>query len=1121
MSILKKGFIVLITFMLLITFSLGSKIVNSNVIAEQMFFIRVDLTDPSQISTVEDSGIKIIETYPAYIYGKATSTQIVDLTEKKLMIVKLPNIDVVYIGGSAIYPKNDDSKEFLLNEIPEGLGRDDIIDSKLKYYLIKFISPAKNEWVNELRLKGIDLIEYFHENAYVIRMEQRMEGEISTMPFISAITEYLPSFKMPPNFNVKDMKTFVFALIWQGVNLDILRRDIEKFSGGAVIGETVSEDFSTLLVWIDYAKIPDLARMPDIEYIELLPDKFEGKVNMGKKIIGMNWVEQEFTSGNIPVRLNGTGEIVAVFDSGLDESLADFSGRVERGIMYSTGINVNSCRDGVSLTQRTCSPSFNYGATRLTNPWCDVWGHGTHIAGIIAGVGSTADSRRYAGVAPGARLIVQRITPSWNANRDYGQPNPVLNIPPPALRYPAKTHVCISKPSFWDLGGPDAVNEGVYYYDHVPYKGEMSPPPQTTIPATGPYPSFHDVPNVAGEVYGPQYGGVYNPEGGAIPRHPGPPYWAGAAGAFNYAMTDAYTYGARIMNNSWWWYYLRTRQGYVPDPGSETFNTYDYNMISKFADNFQFYNQDFLTVWAAGDNGRDRNSDSITDIAKDINADLTYGDPWIDGENQTFFAPAPVKNGITVGACENYRPVINLIYGRNLDANRANFGLFMRDGVAQSNFVINPAENYMYFYAPDWGSVYKQINPEPALPTDVGIRGDKIADANKPPVPPVTTDTDYPYEVSTTNPAHSDTAVAARKEYREYPYTVDDNNKYQQTAQRKFGMWALSTRGPTSDGRIKPDLVAPGTMVVGPLSSYVATNNKTNYPFEYQYTANALTGNYSYMSGTSTSAAFVSGAAAIVRQYYRQIKMLNVNPSPTAALIKATLIHGATNMAETGTPNQYDVVESNNFLTKTYNDVLARPDFNQGWGRLNVYKSLFPKAPKIQKFDDNTTGVDTDVAVYKVYVNNLDVPIEATLVWTDESANPNTFPVLKHNLDLVLIDPAGLIYRGNQFGVAPSQDPNVSIPMAQTTDTKNNVERIVIRDPKMKGEYTINVIPSSLPKAPGGPVKYALLYSGGFTEKPEEMPIPIMNIATLSILALALLVFGIFEIRKGIKSRAN
>ncbi len=1096
---IKKFIVFTIAFLLLIPFSTLPKVGGSIASAEQMFYVRVDITDPNQVKLVEDSGMNIIEKYPAYVFGKATATQFNVLLDNKLMAVRLPNTDPVYISGRAIYPKNDDSKEFLLKDIPQGLGAEDLYESTLKYYLVKFRAPAKNEWIQELRLKGVEVLEYFHENAYILRMEPRMSGEISTMPAISAMTEFLPYFKLPSQFTVKDENTLVFTLQWKGVNLDKLKSDIEKYAQGKVLGENICEDFSTFIVWVNMMNIPNLARIPDIEYIELLPDKYEGKIDVAKQIIGMNWVDQEFTSGNIPVRLDGSGEIVAVFDSGLDVGYTpqlnpDFRGQVRAWVNYgdcSNGWSV--CYYGGYYTQRVCCTAFTWRTltnnVNLNTDYCDVWGHGTHVAGIIAGTGANSNGV-YRGVAPGARLVIQKITGTWSYY-DYSPPPNRTDIPPPALALPAKAHPCLARPVLWDLGGPDAVSEGVYFYDHVPYKYEMSPLPPEEIPPLGPYPSFHDVPNVAGEVYGPQFGSTTNfrPEAGLIPRHPGPPYWAGAAGAFNWAMTDAYNWGARIMNNSWWWYYLRTRQGYSPDPGSETFSTYDYNMISKFVDNFQYYHQDFLTVWAAGDNGRDRDKNAITDIAKDLNHDLTTGDPWITGENQTFFAPAPVKNGITVGACENYRPNITLGYGKRGDTNRANFGLFFRDQDSVTGFPLRAGENTQYFYAPDWEGV---------------IRNDEVSDGNAPPDAP---DREFPSRFDINNP-NSDY-------WRDQ--TLDQTDG-------KFAMWALSTRGPTSDGRIKPDLVAPGTMIVGPVSTYVRNNNWNRYPFEHLYnppsSINLYNRWYAPMSGTSTSAAFVSGAAAIVRQYYRQIENLTIPPTPTAALVKATLIHGATNMAEKDYPNQYDIIEENMYVNKTYSDVTARPDFNQGWGRLNVYKALFPKAPKVQKYDDNTTGVDTDVATYKVYVDNLDVPFEATLVWTDESANPNSWPVLKHNLDLVVVDPAGLVYRGNQFGIPPAQDPNVSVPMATTTDTVNNVERVVIRNPKMKGEYTINVVPSSLPKAPGGPVKYALVYSGGFTARPEELPIPATNKIGLGILAIALLFFGIFEIRKARKVAA-
>jgi len=1093
----KKAIIFVIIFLLLTTFSALPKSSVNLASAEQMLFVRVDITDPSQVELIEDSGMDIIEKYPAYVFGKATVTQFNSLLDKKLLAVRIPNPNPVYISGKSIYPKNDDSKEFLLTDIPEGLGANDIFESQVKYYLVKFKAPAKDEWIQELRLMKAEVVEYFHENAYVLRLQIGNEKEIQKLPYISAMTEFLPYFKLPSKFVIEDRSVGVFALIWKGVNIDKLRIDIERYSKGKVVSENVCEDFSVMLVWINMLNITNLARIPDIEYIELLPDKYEGKVDVGRNIIGMNWVDKEWSDHNIPVRLDGSGEIVAVFDSGLDTGdiaslKADFSGRVSRGINYSTQLGSPFVYYGNACTRRTCcTPSFDYGSTRLIRNWCDVWGHGTHVAGIIAGTGSNSNGL-YKGVAPGARLLIQRITPTWTIYDSWPvyhdrYPTNFASNYPPKLDLPAVAHICIAKPNLWDYGGPDAISEGIYYYDHVPYKGELSTPPPEQIPPLGPFPSFHDVPYVAGEVYGPQFGGDYRAEEGVIPRHPGPPYYAGAAGAFNYAMYDAYNYDARIMNNSWWWYYLRTRQGYSPDPGSEVFSTYDYNMISKFVDNFQYYHQDFLTVWAAGDNGRDRDKNGIVDIAKDLNGDLTTGDPWIEGENQTFFAPAPVKNGITVGACENYRPNIDLIYGGISDASdpkKANFGLFLthKSPVKEDEFrtrVIGTRTNEQsqYYYAPPWYDV---------------IQTDHIADGNEPP-------------------------DAAGREFPSRFNASDPNSDYwkDQTKNEtngKFAMWALSTRGPTSDGRIKPDLVAPGTMVIGPMSTY-NPNNYIYYPFEYGY---ALPYNgYAYMSGTSTSAAFVSGAAAIVRQYYRRIEGINIPPRPTAALVKATLIHGATNMAEKDYPNQYDKIETGTHsIDKSFSDVTARPDFNQGWGRLNVYKSLFPLAPKVQKFDDNITGVDTDVITYKVYVDNLDVPFEATLVWTDESANPNSWPVLKHNLDLVVVDPAGLVYRGNQFGVPPQQDPNVSVPMASLTDTINNVERIIIREPKMKGEYTINVVPSSLPKAPGGPVKYALIYSGGFTEIPEEVPIPASNKIGLFILAIALLIFGVFEIKR-------
>lgn len=99
----------------------------------------------------------------------------------------------------------------------------------------------------------------------------------------------------------------------------------------------------------------------------------------------------ELITNNANLPVTGRNVTVAVLDSGIDASHRDLSGRVIKNVKL--------------VDTQSISVGFNYPANveNLTNTDL-VLGHGTFVAGLIAGNGN-ASGGKYAGVAPDARLV--------------------------------------------------------------------------------------------------------------------------------------------------------------------------------------------------------------------------------------------------------------------------------------------------------------------------------------------------------------------------------------------------------------------------------------------------------------------------------------------------------------------------------------------------------------------------------------------------------------------------------------------------------------------------------------------------------------------------------------------
>jgi len=240
----------------------------------------------------------------------------------------------------------------------------------------------------------------------------------------------------------------------------------------------------------------------------------------------------------------------------------------------------------------------------------------------------------------------------------------------------------------------------------------------------------------------------------------------------------------------------------------------------------------------------------------------------------------------------------------------------------------------------------------------------------------------------------------------------------------------FSSKGPTSDGRIKPDIVAPGTHILSTRAIHAPDKNFWGNYNEY----------YAYMGGTSMATPILAGGAAQVREYLA--KKGHTNPS--GALMKSILITGADDLG-------LNLVE-------------------QGFGRANLVSSI------AADFIDETNGLKTgESKTYQVNVTDTTKPFVFTLNWTDYPGSTTAlaeYQELVNDLNLEVKSPSGKIFNGNDFK-APNND---------VTDNVNNVEQIFYKKPE-KGTYTITVRAYNIPQ---GPQPYAIATNGKFTAEGND-----------------------------------
>ena len=269
------------------------------------------------------------------------------------------------------------------------------------------------------------------------------------------------------------------------------------------------------------------------------------------------------------------------------------------------------------------------------------------------------------------------------------------------------------------------------------------------------------------------------------------------------------------------------------------------------------------------------------------------------------------------------------------------------------------------------------------------------------------------------------------------------------TAGNSNQMASWSSRGPVDDGRIKPDVVAPGTWILSAYSSlyqegYGDPVNPQNGIHQWDGWGMPYNADYKYMGGTSMSNPIAAGGVTVIRDYYQEAHALNAS----AALVKATLINSAVDMPD----ENNDGVNDNDFPI---------PNVHEGWGRINLAAATDGSI----EFVEEAAGLGTGgTATFTVIPSGG--PLKVTLVWSDYPSTESASANLVNNLDLTVTNGSST-YRGNVFSGGWSTTGG-------TADNRNNVENVYVQSPS--GTYTVTVNAFNVPN---GPQKFALVVDGG------------------------------------------
>jgi hypothetical protein len=271
------------------------------------------------------------------------------------------------------------------------------------FYLLQLDGATQDNWLERLAASGVTFVQFQPTHAYIVRMTPETADDVTAEDFVRAIVVYHAAYRIAPpllDLPAGPIENVHLTIFDDGEgSVDETLEELARLGGKPIDDDDDvnprSGDNLVTVVWVlPDSAIADAAQLNAVLWLNFRPPVDELEDEVSDQIIAGNFnpIAAGYVNWLATLGLTGGGGLtVAVIDTGVD-----------------TGVDATSHTD---LTGRLVP----IGTPTDTN------GHGTHVAGIIAGDGAlgTMDASGFLmglGVAPAVDLIA-RVNTGADADR--------------------------------------------------------------------------------------------------------------------------------------------------------------------------------------------------------------------------------------------------------------------------------------------------------------------------------------------------------------------------------------------------------------------------------------------------------------------------------------------------------------------------------------------------------------------------------------------------------------------------------------------------------------------------------------------------------------------------------